>query len=131
VSRSLVSDVDVVVDGQRILAVSDSGGWDGDVVDARDSVVIPGLVDMHNHREMQGYGYGDRQGRLWLSLGITPPGPRAARPTTSWSPANRRWAGHDAPARAANDWCRPIRRCDPRCWPWSNSKEYVVMTSHP
>jgi hypothetical protein len=33
--------------------------------------VIPGLVDMHNHREMQGYGYGDRQGRLWLSLGFT------------------------------------------------------------
>ena len=29
------------------------------------------MIDMHNHREMQGYSYGDRQGRLWLSLGIT------------------------------------------------------------
>jgi Tol biopolymer transport system component len=70
VSRSLRSDVDVVVEGHRIVAVT-HGGWDGDVVDARDSVVVPGLVDMHNHREMQGYSYGDRQGRLWLSLGIT------------------------------------------------------------
>ena len=32
---------------------------------------MPGLVDMHHHREMQGYSYGDRQGRLWLSLGVT------------------------------------------------------------
>jgi cytosine/adenosine deaminase-related metal-dependent hydrolase len=71
VSGFLRSDVDIVVEGHRIRAVSGTGGWDGDVVDARDSVVIPGMVDMHNHREMQGYSYGDRQGRLWLSLGIT------------------------------------------------------------
>lgn len=72
VSQHLQSNVDIVVDGHRIAAVVPSGGgWDGDVVDARGSVVIPGLVDMHNHREMQGYSYGDRQGRLWLSLGIT------------------------------------------------------------
>lgn len=74
VSRSLVTDVDIVVDGHRITAVTGSGergGWDGDVIDARGSVVAPGLVDMHNHREMQGYSYGDRQGPLWLSLGVT------------------------------------------------------------
>jgi Tol biopolymer transport system component len=74
-ATELVSDVDVVVEGHRITAVRPAGdGWAGtgaEVVDARDSVVIPGLVDMHNHREMQGYAYGDRQGRLWLSLGIT------------------------------------------------------------
>lgn len=71
-SPSLRSDVDIVVDGHRVRAVEPArGGWDGDVVDARGSVVVPGLVDMHNHREMQGYSYGDRQGRLWLSLGIT------------------------------------------------------------
>ncbi|MFB9927997.1 amidohydrolase family protein [Amycolatopsis halotolerans] len=65
-------DTDIVVDGGRIASVEPAGsGLDGEIVDARDGVVIPGLVDMHNHRQMQGYGYGDRQGRLWLSLGFT------------------------------------------------------------
>ena len=76
-SRQLRRDVDVVVEGHRISAVEphrhdhrdDRGG--ARLVDARDSVVIPGLIDLHHHREMQGYSYGDRQGRLWLSLGIT------------------------------------------------------------
>jgi Tol biopolymer transport system component/cytosine/adenosine deaminase-related metal-dependent hydrolase len=75
VAAGLVSDVDIVTEGHRITAVQPHGDrWAGTgarVVDARDAVVIPGLVDMHNHREMQGYAYGDRQGRLWLSLGIT------------------------------------------------------------
>ncbi|MFL5911670.1 MAG: amidohydrolase family protein [Gaiellaceae bacterium] len=72
VNRDLRHDVDIVIEGHRIAAVSPYGQARGDrVVDAGDSVVIPGLVDMHNHREMQGYEYGDRQGRLWLSLGIT------------------------------------------------------------
>jgi Tol biopolymer transport system component len=71
-SRSLRRDVDIVVEGHHIVAVEQRGEGRGDkVVDAGDSVVIPGLVDIHNHREMQGYEYGDRQGRLWLSLGIT------------------------------------------------------------
>lgn len=66
------TDVDIVVDGGRIAGVEPAGsGLDGEIVDARDGVVIPGLVDMHHHRQMQGYGYGDRQGRLWLSLGFT------------------------------------------------------------
>jgi Tol biopolymer transport system component len=72
VSHTLKSHVDVVIDGHRITAAGpDRDHWDAEVVDARDSVVIPGLIDMHNHREMQGYSYGDRQGRLWLSLGFT------------------------------------------------------------
>jgi Tol biopolymer transport system component/cytosine/adenosine deaminase-related metal-dependent hydrolase len=71
-SRRLREDVDIVVEGHRVAAVEPRGHGRGDrIVDAGDSVVIPGLVDMHNHREMQGYEYGDRQGRLWLSLGIT------------------------------------------------------------
>ena len=71
-SRQLRDDVDIVVEGHHIVAVEPRGHGRGDkVVDAGDSVVIPGMVDMHNHREMQGYEYGDRQGRLWLSLGIT------------------------------------------------------------
>ena len=71
-SPTLQSNVDVVVEGHRITSVAPSGpGVDGQLIDARDGVAMPGLVDIHNHREMQGYSYGDRQGRLWLSLGIT------------------------------------------------------------
>jgi Tol biopolymer transport system component len=71
-SRTLRSNVDIVVDGDRIASVAPAGGVrDGKIVDARDAVVIPGMIDMHHHREMQGYAYGARQGRLWLSLGFT------------------------------------------------------------
>jgi hypothetical protein len=72
VSHTLQSNVDIVVEGSRITAVGPHrDAWDAEVVDVPGSVVMPGLIDMHNHREMQGYGYGDRQGRLWLSLGFT------------------------------------------------------------
>jgi cytosine/adenosine deaminase-related metal-dependent hydrolase len=73
-SRELRREVDVIIEGHRIVSLQprgDDDGTDAVRVDVRDSVVIPGLIDMHNHREMQGYSYGDRQGRLWLSLGIT------------------------------------------------------------
>ncbi|GAA4535159.1 amidohydrolase family protein [Amycolatopsis samaneae] len=71
-SHRLRREVDILVEGHRIAAVeSRRDTWDAKVVDARDSVVLPGLIDMHHHREMQGYAYGDRQGRLWLSLGFT------------------------------------------------------------
>ncbi|WP_406108922.1 amidohydrolase family protein [Micromonospora globbae] len=72
VGHRLRADVDVVVEGHRVVAVERSRpGRDGRIVDARDGVVIPGLIDMHHHREMQGYAYGARQNRLWLSLGVT------------------------------------------------------------
>jgi Tol biopolymer transport system component len=72
VSRHLAHDVDITVEGYRITSVdAHRNGRDGQLVDAGRSVVIPGLIDMHNHREMQGYSYGDRQGPLWLSLGFT------------------------------------------------------------
>lgn len=64
---------DVLVIGDKIAALLPAGSH---VAGARslevpDAVLIPGLVDMHAHRQMQGYGYGDREGRLWLSLGVT------------------------------------------------------------
>lgn len=73
VSPQMRRDVDVVIEGARIAAVlpAGQGGDGGKVVDARDASVMPGLVEMHAHRQMQGYGYGDREGRLWLSLGVT------------------------------------------------------------
>ncbi|MCU7728358.1 amidohydrolase family protein [Actinoplanes sp. KI2] len=72
VRRDLAQDVDIVVEGRRITEVAPHRpGRDGRPVDARDAVVAPGLIDMHHHREMQGYAYGARQGPLWLSLGVT------------------------------------------------------------
>lgn len=73
-SGEVARDVEVVIDGARIAAVvpAGKGPTEGvEVVDARDGFVMPGLVEMHAHRQMQGYGYGDREGRLWLSLGVT------------------------------------------------------------
>jgi Tol biopolymer transport system component len=65
--------VDVVIVGNRIADLLPAGSTVGDarIVDARTATVMPGLVEMHAHRQMQGYGYGDREGRLWLSLGVT------------------------------------------------------------
>lgn len=67
--------VDLVIEGARIAALLPSAQApaesDARLIDARDATVIPGLVEMHAHRQMQGYGYGDREGRLWLSLGVT------------------------------------------------------------
>lgn len=71
-SQNLRDDVDIIIDGNRITAVEPHRvGTPGRTVDASNAVVIPGLIDIHNHREMQGYSYGDRQGRMWLALGIT------------------------------------------------------------
>lgn len=67
-------DVEVVVEAARIAAIVPAGQAAGEgarIVDARDATVMPGLIEMHAHRQMQGYAYGDREGRLWLSLGVT------------------------------------------------------------
>ncbi|MEU1390437.1 MULTISPECIES: amidohydrolase family protein [unclassified Nonomuraea] len=72
VSGRVVRDVDIVVRGQRIAAIEPHrDGRPGDLIDARDRFVMPGLIDIHHHREMQGYAYGSRQGPLWLALGVT------------------------------------------------------------
>lgn len=66
-------DVDIVVRGQRIVAIEPhrADRPAGKRVDASNRFVMPGLIDGHHHREMAGYAYGNRQGRLWLALGIT------------------------------------------------------------
>jgi Tol biopolymer transport system component len=67
-------DVDILIEGARIAAVGPRGSLNAGnakVVDATGLTAMPGLIDIHNHRMMQGYGYGDRQNRLWLSFGIT------------------------------------------------------------
>ena len=75
-SPAYKSGVDVVIDGNVITAVTPhDGGAPSDAnarfIDAPDLTLMPGLIDMHTHRQMAGYGYGDRMGRLWLAMGIT------------------------------------------------------------
>ncbi|MEU5696849.1 amidohydrolase family protein [Actinosynnema sp. NPDC020468] len=67
--------VDIVVVGNRIRTIEPhradrpKQGWT--FVDASKETVTPGLVDMHNHQEIRAKSFGDRQGRLLLSYGIT------------------------------------------------------------
>jgi Tol biopolymer transport system component/imidazolonepropionase-like amidohydrolase len=72
-SAELRKNVDVLISDGRIAGVASRGEVTADVkvIDAPTGTVMPGLIDMHTHRQMQGYGYGDREGRLWLSLGVT------------------------------------------------------------
>lgn len=72
-SPTLRENVDVLISDGRIAGVAPRGEVAADVtvIDAPTGTVMPGLIDMHTHRQMQGYGYGDREGRLWLSLGVT------------------------------------------------------------
>jgi len=72
-SPEVKTDVDILIDGNRIVSVKPRGDAPAGakVVDATGLTVMPGLLDMHTHRQMQGYSYGDKQGRLWLAFGIT------------------------------------------------------------
>ncbi|MEU4517127.1 amidohydrolase family protein [Amycolatopsis sp. NPDC024027] len=70
VARTLRRDVDIVVAGGRIADVRPHRDAPG-TVDAHDLTAMPGLVDIHNHWHLRGRQWGDRQGRLWLSYGIT------------------------------------------------------------
>jgi Tol biopolymer transport system component len=64
----------VVVKGNKIAAIVAAGTvHDANArhIAAPGQTLMPGLIDMHTHRQMQGYNYGDRMGRIWLSMGIT------------------------------------------------------------
>jgi Tol biopolymer transport system component len=76
VSPEYRSRVDVIVERNRIVAILPAAAKapsdaNARFVDASVQTLMPGLVDMHTHRQMQGYSYGDRQGRLWLAMGVT------------------------------------------------------------
>ncbi|WHO37566.1 amidohydrolase family protein [Sphingobium sp. AP49] len=68
--------MDVVIDGNSITAITPHDGTapsdaNAKLVDGGALTLMPGLIDMHTHRQMAGYGYGDRMGRLWLAMGVT------------------------------------------------------------
>jgi Tol biopolymer transport system component len=71
----VLTDVDILMEGGRFVSITPHGGKPppagAKFIDASKLTVTPGLIDNHNHRQMQGYSYGDKNGRLWLSFGIT------------------------------------------------------------
>ncbi|MFL6140528.1 MAG: amidohydrolase family protein [Labedaea sp.] len=69
-ATSLRRNVDIVVENGRIVAVLDHTPGRS-TVDASRLTVMPGLIDAHNHWHLRGRQWGDRQGRLWLSYGVT------------------------------------------------------------
>lgn len=74
ISSEARQDLDIVISGNRIADIVPAGRGpkDARLIEAKaGTTVIPGLVEMHAHRQMAGYAYGDREGRLWLSLGVT------------------------------------------------------------
>ena len=64
------ADMDVVVEGQRIVSVAPhrEGQHRGTVVDASAGTVLPGLIESHTHLSK---ALGEAQGRIWLSFGVT------------------------------------------------------------
>ncbi len=73
--KDVARDVDVLIEENRIVSVQPHGNrpppQGARFIDASARTVLPGLMDIHTHREMQGYAYGDKMGRLWLAYGIT------------------------------------------------------------
>ena len=71
---SEVTNVDLTITGRRITRIephSAAAHSAGEVIDASNFTVMPGLWESHNH----GYGglasFGDRAGRIWLAYGFT------------------------------------------------------------
>jgi Tol biopolymer transport system component len=65
------TDVDVVIDGNRIRSVEPHRGSNHtgvQVIDASNLSVMPGLVEFHSHLSPD---FGEAQGRAWLAFGVT------------------------------------------------------------
>lgn len=73
VAEAVRENVDIWVDGNRISAIVPHGDHGGAarLIDASGLTVTPGLFEMHNHQQLRSKYLGDRQGRMWLSYGIT------------------------------------------------------------
>jgi len=70
-SETALTDVDIVIDGNRITSVEPhaGGAHDNDgVIDASDLTVMPGLIEWHSHLQND---FGEAQGRAFLAFGIT------------------------------------------------------------
>ena len=86
-SRTVVSDVrmwdgvsptyrqgDLVIEGRTIADTVPPGTATGQAdkrIDGKGLTLLPGLIDMHTHRQVHGYAYGNRMAHMLLSMGIT------------------------------------------------------------
>ena len=74
-SEAIRTDVDIRIEDGMIVSVEDhdDANHDAGTVDAGDGTVMPGLIEGHTHQTWGNhtYGYGAKQGRLLLSMGIT------------------------------------------------------------
>jgi Tol biopolymer transport system component len=72
IGKQLRNDVDIVVENGHIAEVrAHRSAGNEKVVDATALTAMPGIIESHNHWHLRGRQWGDRQGRLWLSYGIT------------------------------------------------------------
>ncbi len=64
------TDMDIIVEGNRIRSVSPHRDelHRGTVVDGSAGTVLPGLIESHTHLVK---AFGEAQGRIWLSFGVT------------------------------------------------------------
>ncbi len=64
------TDMDIVVEGNRIASVGPHKDdlHRGTIVDASAGTVLPGLIESHTHLVKS---FGEAQGRIWLSFGVT------------------------------------------------------------
>ncbi|MBI1765714.1 MAG: PD40 domain-containing protein [Acidobacteria bacterium] len=62
--------VDVIIEGNRIkeIVAHNDARHTGNVIDASDKTVMPGLFEMHGHQSLT---LGEKLGRTWLAFGIT------------------------------------------------------------
>lgn len=67
-TNSYRTNVDIVIEGNRIKEITPHTTRTGDVIDASASTVMPGLFEMHAH---QYWSTGELLGRNWLAFGIT------------------------------------------------------------
>ncbi|MBI4473568.1 MAG: PD40 domain-containing protein [Acidobacteria bacterium] len=69
-NATLRNNVDVVIEGNRIRSVNDHRAelHNGKIIDAGNTTVMPGLIEMHTHLNE---AYGERLGRILLAYGIT------------------------------------------------------------
>jgi hypothetical protein len=70
-SETPKTDVDIVIEGNRISSVaahSADAHRTGQVVDASNLTVMPGLIEWHSHLQPD---FGEAQGRAWLAFGVT------------------------------------------------------------
>lgn len=72
-SRELRENVDITIRDNRIEEITDRGEREpeGEVIDATELTVMPGMMDAHVHQALESRFLGDRQGRINLAYGVT------------------------------------------------------------